>query len=58
MPPSSKPPNPYLFGLLLAISFSTFYLVNKHRERTSPASAGPRQLDHPLVPPRHKEEHA
>lgn len=50
-----KGPNPWVLLALSASSFAAFYLVVKNREQTNPASAYPRQADHPLVPPRHKD---
>ncbi|KII88800.1 hypothetical protein PLICRDRAFT_176337 [Plicaturopsis crispa FD-325 SS-3] len=32
-----------------------FFYVVYRREKTYPASQQPRQLDHPLVPPRHSD---
>ncbi|TFK42838.1 hypothetical protein BDQ12DRAFT_676873 [Crucibulum laeve] len=53
---SRKAPNPWLFVALSVSSFAIFYSVIKRREQTNPASLQPRQADHPLVPPRHKED--
>ncbi|TFK72576.1 hypothetical protein BDN72DRAFT_316924 [Pluteus cervinus] len=50
-----KGPNPWLFVVVSLTSFAAFYSVVKRRETSSPASLQPRQQDHPLVPPRHKE---
>jgi hypothetical protein len=50
-----KGPNPWLLVALSLSSFAAFYSVVKHREQTNPASSLPRQADHPLVPPRHKD---
>jgi len=50
-----KAPNPWLFVALSVSSFATFYILVKHRAKTSPASLQPRQLDHPLIPPHRKE---
>jgi hypothetical protein len=52
---SRKAPNPWIFLVLSLSSFAAFALVVKHRENTNPASKQPRQADHPLIPPRHKE---
>ena len=50
-----KHPHPALFVAISALSFAAFYATLKHRATTHPASAQPRQHDHPLVPPRHKD---
>lgn len=55
MAPPKKHPNPLLFVGISALSFVAFYATLKYRQATYPASAQPRQADHPLVPPRHKE---
>ena len=57
MSPSGKPkhPNPFLFVAISGLSFVAFYATLKYRAATHPASAQPRQHDHPLVPPRHKD---
>lgn len=52
---SPSPPNPWLLLGLSLSSFAVFFVVVKRREQTNPASHQPRQADHPLVPPRHKE---
>jgi len=54
-PPIRKGPNPWLLLALSLSSFAAFFTVVKRREQTHPASLQPRQADHPLVPPRHKE---
>lgn len=55
MPPRQGP-NPWLLLGLSVASFAAFYVTVKHREQTYPASQQPRQADHPLVPPRHKQD--
>ncbi|TBU28981.1 hypothetical protein BD311DRAFT_662308 [Dichomitus squalens] len=55
MSPPRKHPNPLLFVAVSALSFVAFYATLKHRSVHYPASAQPRQHDHPLVPPRHKD---
>ena len=55
MAPPKKHPNPLLFVGISALSFVAFSATLRYRQATSPASAQPRQADHPLVPPRHKE---
>ncbi|KAF8876032.1 hypothetical protein CPB84DRAFT_1796165 [Gymnopilus junonius] len=52
---SPSPPNPWLLLGLSLSSFAVFFAVVKRREQTNPASRLPRQADHPLVPPRHRE---
>ena len=49
-------PNPWLLVALSISSFVAFAAVLKTRETTNPASSQPRQLDHPLVPPRHNDK--
>ncbi|KAI0713333.1 hypothetical protein C8Q76DRAFT_620153 [Earliella scabrosa] len=51
----NKPPNPVLFLAISALSFAAFYATIRYRAATHPASAQPRQHDHPLVPPRHRD---
>jgi len=48
-------PNPWLLLAFSLSSFAVFAVVVKHREKNYPASAQPRQADHPLVPPRHND---
>ncbi|RDX45461.1 hypothetical protein OH76DRAFT_955436 [Lentinus brumalis] len=55
MAPPKKHPNPLLFVGISALSFVAFYATLRYREATHPASAQPRQADHPLVPPRRKD---
>lgn len=50
-----KAPNPLAFIALCSLSFGAFFYLTKHQEAINPASKKPRQLDHPLVPPRHKD---
>jgi hypothetical protein len=49
-----RAPNPWALAGLSLSSFIVFFTVLKHREKSHPASLQPRQLDHPLVPPRHQ----
>ena len=53
--PKPKHPNPLLFVAVSALSFAAFYATLKYRSVHHPASAQPRQHDHPLVPPRHND---
>ncbi|KAH7921486.1 hypothetical protein BV22DRAFT_728207 [Leucogyrophana mollusca] len=57
MPSTStrRGPNPFLFLGLSVASFGVFFYILKRREATHPASKQPRQLDNPLVPPRHRD---
>ncbi|KAI0735659.1 hypothetical protein C8Q76DRAFT_610805 [Earliella scabrosa] len=51
----NKPPNPVVFLVISALSFAAFYATIRYRAATHPASAQPRQHDHPLVPPSHRD---
>lgn len=54
-PPARKGPNPFFFLGLTVLSAASFFVVVKYRANKYPPSEQRRQLDHPLVPPRHKE---